>query len=190
MKKIITLSLTLISLGFIAFANDKPLNTPIIAVLNLDEVRQTSSAMKSIVEQLEKKRSEYEAQLEKKDMSLKKQDEELNKLKSVLSEKAMEEKVKEFQGKVSEVQRDLQNKSTILANAQEVAEAEVNKVVDSIVKKMANDKKFTILMPSASMIYFEPNLDITKEIVAKLNDNLKKVTLKFENVSKPSPASK
>ena len=46
------------------------------------------------------------------------------------------------------------------------------------------EKKFDVVLSSVQVLYFTPKLDITKEVIKKLNDRVKKVPVKFESVEK------
>ena len=183
MKKVIinlAVMLTLVATSNFAYSN--PVANATIAVLNLEEIKSSSLAIKNINEQIQKKEAEFVAEIEKKSLDLKKQNDQLVKQQSILNEKAMEEKAKEFNNKVAEAQKDEQNKRTILGTAQMNAFEVVDQAVTKIVNQQAAENKFTLLMPSSSLFYFDPKLDITQDVLKKLNDSLKKVTVKFDNV--------
>lgn len=151
-----------------------------IAYVNIQEIMHESTAAKSVKEQLESKQKSFQAEMTKKEDSLQKEDQELGKQRSVLAPDAFEKKVKDFKARATAAQKDAQSKRDELYHASSSSLGEIQKVVFDIVSKMAKDKGYTVVMPASDLLYADPKLDITKDVLAKLNSQLPKVTVKFE----------
>jgi Skp family chaperone for outer membrane proteins len=156
-----------------AFADAK------IATLNIQEIMHDSTAAKSVRDQLDAKRKTFEAEMSKKEEALRKEDQDLSKQKDVLSTDAFEKKLKTFREKASAAQRDVQAKRSQLDNAFTQAVNEIQKVVTDIVTGMAKERGFTVVVPTSQLVWADPSLDISQEVLAKLNQKLPKVTVKF-----------
>lgn len=153
-----------------------------IAYVNVQEIMRDSTAAKSVKDQLETKQKTFQAEMTKKEESLQKEDQDLGKERSVLAPDAFEKKVKDFKSRATAAQKDAQAKRDELYHASSSSLGEIQKVVFDIVSKMAKDKGYTVVMPASSLLYADPKLDITKDVLAKLNATLPKVTVKFEAV--------
>ncbi len=153
---------------------------PTIAVVNIQSVMRESTAFKSMREQLETKQKSFHAEITKKEETLQKEDKDLAKQQAVLSKEAFAEKVKSFRSKATEVQKEVQAKKSLLDASQERALGEIQKTVSEIIAAMAKEKGFIIAIPTSQIMYADEKLDISKEVLEKLNKKLPKIDVKFE----------
>lgn len=150
-----------------------------IAVVNIQEIMRDSTAAKSVREQLDSKQKAYRAEMEKQETSLRKEEQELAKQRSVLAADAFEKKLREFQTKFTSAQKDVQTKKGALDNAFGQALNDIQKAVYDIVSGLAKERGYTVVVPTSQLLYAEPGLDISKEVLEKLNKQLPKVSVKF-----------
>src|SRR6185369_13302394 len=150
-----------------------------IAYVNIQEIMRDSTAAKSVKEQLESKQKTYQSEMTKKEEALQKEDQELSKQRSVLSPEAFEKKAKEFKAKATSAQKDAQAKRDELYNASSGSLSEIQKTVFEIVSKIAKEKGYNIVIPSSELLYADSKLDITSDVLSKLNSTLPKVKVKF-----------
>lgn len=153
-----------------------------IAVVDIQKIVAESTAAKDIQKQLEKKKNEFQNQINKQEESLMKEDQELGKQKASLSADAFEQKRKEFRTKVTNVQRDVQKKRVQLENASGEALAKVQKSVVGIIKDLASEKGFQIAIPSSQVLYYEGAMDISDDVLSKLNKDLPKVDVTIREI--------
>ncbi len=153
---------------------------PIIAVVNVQQVMKDSTAAKSVREQLESKQKAFQADITKKEEALKKEDQELGKQKSVLAKEAFEEKARAFRTKATEVQKEVQSKKAMLDNAFERSLGDIQKATTDIIADLAKEKGFLMAVPTSQILYADNKLDISAEVLKRLNDKLPKVNVKFE----------
>lgn len=153
-----------------------------VAVVDIQKIVQESTATKDIQKQIEKKKNEFQASINKQEESLMKQDQELSKQKASLSADKFEEKRKEFKTKVAQTQRDVQKKRAQLESAYADALAKVQKSVLEIIKGMASDKGFTLALPSSQVLYYHGTMDISDEVLEKLNKQLPKVDVSVKDI--------
>jgi Skp family chaperone for outer membrane proteins len=178
MKRLLSLAVIMLLAAFQAQAADAPK----IAIVDIQKIVSESTATKDINKQLEKKKNEFQAQINKQEESLMKEDQALGKQKASLSADAFEKKRKEFQEKVAGVQRDVQKKRAQLENAYTQALGTVQKTVVEIIKGIAEDKGFTIAIPASQALYFQSNMDISSEVLAALNSKLATVNVEIKDV--------
>lgn len=151
-----------------------------IAIVNVQKIMHDAAAAKSASDQLEKKQKSYQDELKKKDDALQKEEQELTKQKNVLSKEAFEEKTRAFRGKVTDIQKEVQSKKALLDNAYARALADIQKAVTDIIADMAKEKGFTLAIPTSQLLYAENKLDISDEVLSRLNKKLPKLDVKFE----------
>ena len=151
-----------------------------IAVVNIQGIMKDSKAAKSVRSQLESKQKAYQAQISKMEESMQKEEQELGKQRSVLSQEAFEKKVQDFRTKATKMQRDVQGKKATLDSAFEGALNDIQKVVSEIISTLAKEKGFQVAVPTSQLLYAEPAIDISDEVLSRLNKKLPKVSVKFE----------
>ena len=156
-----------------------------VSVVNIQTIMRESVATKSVREQLEAKQKAYQAEISKQEQALQKEEQELAKQQSALSKEAFEEKVKAFRTKATSMQKEVQVKKATLDGAYEQSLAQVQKTMEGIISELAKEKGFNICIPSSQLIFAEPSLDITADVLKRLNEKLPNYTVKFE-----APAAK
>ena len=151
-----------------------------IAIVNIQKIMRDSLAAKSAGEQLKAKQEQFATDIKGKEASLKKEDEELAKQRSVLAPEAFEQKVRAFREKAAGVQRDVQGKQVQLNKAYNSALGELQKTIVEIISGMAPEKGFKVAIPSNQALYADPSLDITDEVLKRLNSKLTKISINFQ----------
>jgi Skp family chaperone for outer membrane proteins len=179
MNRFLSVAVAILLLSTQAVAGDAK-----IAVVDIQKIVAESSATKDINKQLEKKKNEFQSQINKQEENLMKEDQELAKQKASLSAEAFEKKRKEFQTKVATVQRDVQKKRAQLENAYTDALAKVQKSVIEIIKSMASDKGFSLAIPASQALYYEADMDISAEVLKQLNSKLSSVSVEIKEPKK------
>jgi outer membrane protein len=154
-----------------------------IATVNIQQIFSDSTAAKSVHDQLEGKSKTFQAEIAKKQDQLQKEDQELGKQQSVLSKAAFDEKAGAFRKKVADAQKEMQAKKALLDNASGRAGAEIQKAVNGIVSDLAREKGFVAALPTSEMLYADAKLDITTEVLKRLNDKLPQVDVKFDTAA-------
>jgi outer membrane protein len=179
--KIHSLILTAALLAFAAApASAEDAAKPTIAVVNIQQIMKDSTAAKSVRDQLESKQKSFQGDITKKEEALKKEDQELAKQKNVLSKEAFEEKARAFRNKATEVQKEVQSKKAMLDGAFEQAISDIQKATTDIIGELAKEKGFIVAVPTSQILYADTSLDISKEVLDRLNKKLPKLDVKFE----------
>lgn len=151
-----------------------------IATVNIPEIMQKSTAALSIKEQLDSKQKAFKAEMTKKEEQLNAEEKEISKQRSVLSADAMEKKIKAFKAKYTKAQQDVQAKRAELEGAFSTSLGDIQKAVYDIVGQMAKEKGYIVVLPNTQILWSDPSLDITNDVLTKLNSTLPKVTVTFK----------
>lgn len=171
------------ALSFLLFVVLSPLSqahAENIAIVNIQKLMRDSVAVKTAREQLKSKQDQFLSEIKNKEVELKKEDEELAKQRSILAPDAFEQKVNAFREKAAVVQRDARMKQGQLSKAFDSALGELQKTIVVIVSEMAKEKNFSVAIPSTQALYYDPSLDITDEVLKRLNTRLTKITINFQ----------
>lgn len=150
-----------------------------IAVVNTQKIMQESKAAQSVRAQLQAKQKAFQSELDAKEKQLLAEDQALVKQRGTMEQAAFEQKVKDFRSKAATAQREVQAKRLQVDKALESALKDIQNTVIAIVKEVAAEKKVDAVMSSAAVLYAEPALDITGEVLDRLNKKLPNVSVKF-----------
>ena len=181
MKKLTLGSVITIAMLAFAPATMADAATPnLIAVVNIQQIMRDSTAAQNVREQLESKQKAFQAELSKKEEELQKEDQDLAKKHGVLSKSAFDEKSAKFRAKATEVQKEVQAKKAMLDNAFEHSLNDIQKVVGDIISDMAKEKGFAMAIPTSQILFADPKLDISTDVLTRLNQKLPKMEVKFD----------
>ena len=153
------------------------LPTTIAAVIDYQRILRDAAAARSIREQIEARRKAYQEEISKEEQRLHEADKEFAKQRSVLSPEAFAEKRREFEQDVAEVQRMVQERRRELDRMSAAALNEVKEALIEIVTSIAEERGFNLVLPSSEVLFFARSLDLTEEVLAKLDARLPQVQL-------------
>lgn len=155
-------------------------NASEVAVLDIDKIVKESKAMKYIQNRLSKQQDKYQQLVTDKQEKLEKEQKKLEGKKSVLSKEKFQEEVTIFEGKVDELKEFVDRKQNNLKKASLDAMSVVNEAVKEIVAQIAKEKDIDIIIQANEALYFRDDMDISEEVLTKLNKKITKVTIKFD----------
>lgn len=150
-----------------------------IGVVNTAKIMRDSKAAQSVRSQLQTKQKAFQAELDAKEKQLLAEDQALAKQQSSVEKAAFEQKVKEFRTKAANAQREVAQKKMAVEKALESALANVQSTVLQVVKEVAAEKKLNLVVSSGAVLYTDATLDITDEVLKRLNEKLPNVAVKF-----------
>jgi Skp family chaperone for outer membrane proteins len=151
-----------------------------IGVLDVDKIIQESSAVVDIQKKVDAKKVAYETEINKKQSQLEVEQKKLEDKKITLSKEAFEKEVKGFETKVDDLKTYIDRKQNSLKKASIDAMGKVNDKVKTIVSDIAKEKELDTIIPASQTLYFKDELDITAEVLSRLNKKITKVEVKFE----------
>lgn len=156
-------------------ARAQQLPDTVAAVIDYQRILREAEAARSIREQIEARREAYQAEISEEEQRLKEADEEFAKQRSILSPEALAEKRRDFEKEVVDVQRLVQERRRELDRASAAALNEVKEVLIEIVTGIAEERGFNLVLPSSEVLFFARKIDLTEEVLAKLDERLPEV---------------
>lgn len=150
-----------------------------IGVVDTAKIMRDSKAAQSVRSQLQSKQKTFQAELDAKEKTLLAEDQALAKQQGNVDKAAFEQKVKEFRTKAAQAQREVQQKKLAVDKALASSLQNIQQTVLQITKEVAAEKKLNIVLSSAQVLHTDPALDITNEVLNRLNTKLPNVAVKF-----------
>lgn len=155
-------------------------NASSIGILDLEKIIKDSKAMRDIQNKVNKKQDEYQKEVSKKQTDLESEQKTIEGKKSVLSKDGFEKEVQKFEKKVDDLKTFVDRKQNSLKKASMESMSKVNENIKEIIGEIAKDKNFDVIIPASQTVYYADSLDITEEVLKKLDKMITKVDVKFE----------
>lgn len=179
--KLRTLALTIMVAAFSFSSSVRADDKTSIAIIDVQKIMTKSMAARSAQEQMDKKKKEYEDEIKAQEEKLQKTEKELSSQQSVLAKDVFQKKAQEFKQKVVEVQRKVNSRDQQLKTASNKAGATIQSNVVDIIKDMAKEKGFTIVLPASQTLYSDASMDISDEVLKRLDKKLPNLKLEFND---------
>ena len=170
-KKII---LSIFIAGSLAFA-PAAFAEPVILVFDVDRAIGLSKAGRSMASQLEEQVSKVRADEGEALKGLQSEAEKLKEQQKLLAPEALQKKFEELQLKEVERRRSLSEKSQSIQAGGQRAAAEIVKIAEEELSAIAKERKADIVMRRDAVFFASPAIDVTTELVSRLDKRLSKV---------------
>jgi len=146
-------------------------------VIDMTRVMKETSAAKGIFSELESKRAEYQKQVQKEEDTLRTAEQEIIKQRSKLSEEEFNKKRREFEDQLMKAQKMVQERKELLDNAFTSSMNKLRSEAAKIVAGVAKEKGYSTVFTNEAVILAEQSLDMTDEVVARLNKDVKSISV-------------
>jgi outer membrane protein len=153
-------------------ARAQQLPPTVAAVIDYQRIIRESAAARSISEQIEARRKAYQEEISKEEQRLHEADKAFAKQRSLLTPEAFAEKRREFEEEVAVVQRLVQERRRALDSASAEAFDQVKGALIEVVTSIAEERGFNLVLPSSEVLFFSRRIDLTDEVLAKLDARL------------------
>lgn len=158
----------------LATAQDR---TPSIGIVDVQKVLRESQASNSLRPQIEKLRKDYQSSVRKREAELRKASQELQRQRAILSPQAFAKRRNEYEEKARKAQVDFQQRKRQLDNAYGSAMRGIQKAMVVAAAKVAEERNFDIVLPKSLVLLADQKLDITGEVLRRIDKSLPSVAL-------------
>ena len=138
---------------------------------NSDAGKKAQSVLKSKLENGLKNLKDKEKKIQEEEKKIIQQ-------KKILSPEEYKKKVNELRSKVSSLQKERNNLLETVAKQRSKARNELLKNLNPIIKEYMQEKQIRMVIDKKSLLLADENLDITKEILDRLNKKIKSIEIK------------
>lgn len=158
-------------------ADSRAFPVALAAVIDYQRILREAAAARSIQDQIEARRKAYQEEISREEQRLHEIDKTVAEQRSVLSPEAYAQKRRDFEQEVAEVQRLVQTRRRELDRLSAAALNEVKQALIEIVTSIAEERGFNLVLPSSEVLFFGRSLDLTEEVLSKLDARLPEVSL-------------
>lgn len=140
------------------------------AVLDVQVALQNSEAAKAFRSSLQKSTAEAESRVLELETQAKALQAELNQSQGLASSEQLEQKQLQFQKVFDEYQRQGQVLQQQRAAEEQKFLQTMRPKLDAVIKSLIEEKEISLILNRQSAIYVEPGIDITPDIIQRLNE--------------------
>lgn len=173
---LLAIAVAVLSIGAssIAAAQDRP---PSIGIVDVQKILRDSQASRSLQPQIEKLRKNYQSSLRKREAELRKASQDLQRQRAILSPQAFAKRRNAYEETARQAQVDFQQRKRQLDNVYGAAMRAIQKSMVVAAAKVAEERKFDIVLPKSIVLLADQKLDITGEVLRRIDKSLPSVTL-------------
>ena len=167
-----------IILTFVIFNIDKSVFAEIPRFVDFKIILNQSEAGKKAQNFLKNKLDKGIASIRDKEKKIQDEEKKIISQKKILSPDEYKKKVQGLRDKVSKLQKERNTLLNEVSKQRTKARNELLKNLNPILKDYMKEKKIRIVLDKKSLLVADENLDITNEILSRLNQKIKKIDLK------------
>ena len=143
-----------------------------IGVIDINKILSDSNAAITAAEQIEEIANEIENEIKLSDEEIIKEQNSLIESQSIMAPEAFESKRNEYETKVLKYNNERQSKLMKIDELVAVSRNEILSAMKPILEEVSNEKGITIILEKASIMLNAEKMDITNEVLKKLNKSL------------------
>ena len=157
---------------------------PVIAVLDVQQVLRRAVAAKRIRKVMEARRKIFEEEISEERLQLQGEENQFRKQSTILSPEATNNKRRVLENKVSDLRRKAEQKRGILNRAFNGATRELRQEIAKVLADLMKERNITITLARKAVLVFDQRLNVTEEVLKRLDKNLPNLKIDFKNPQK------
>ncbi|NQV58287.1 MAG: OmpH family outer membrane protein [Alphaproteobacteria bacterium] len=154
--------------------------SPVIAVLDVQLVLRNAVAVKGIRTAIDARRKGFEDEIELVRKDLKAEEQKLRQQSTILSPEAANERRRVLETKFSDLRRKAEQRRGILERAFVGATRKLRNEIAKVLTQLMAEQKITITLARTAVLVFDERLNVTSEVLKRLDKNLPNVTVEFK----------
>lgn len=149
----------------------------IVRVVDIDAIRNESTALKAASDKLQKYSTSRTEALQAEDKALRDANAELNRKRTLLAPEAFAAERSKFEQRVADFQGKMQEQQKQLNTLQAEAIGEINQKIVQIITEYAEQNNVSLILPSQSVLLSANSMSINAYVLERLNKELPSVTV-------------
>jgi Skp family chaperone for outer membrane proteins len=172
-----------------ALAKDGAVPASII-IVDVQQAQRESAAGKMLMAQRDKYQQSFQADFNAARQHLQASDQDLARQKGVIGQEVYDQKAKALEQEVVAFQRRTQVAVRALEKSTEAATTELMNTILTITGEIASEMGANLILPKQQVVLHEPKMDITAQVIERLNRRLPTINFPVPVVDDPlNPAN-
>ena len=143
-----------------------------IGVIDIDQIRRDSTAVKDARDQIAAFQSTIQAEIQKEETELRDANQELARQRTLLAPEAFNEERRKFEARLVEIQRKVQERRQELDDIQNDVMRRMNEAMAEVVVEIAQEQGFGLILRFDQSVFVGQSLLITQLVLERLNKKL------------------
>ena len=148
-----------------------------VAVLGVQEIAHRATAGQAVQAEVRKREEALKLELERRENALLAADQQLQQQRATMSQEEFVRKRNELGQQLSDIRKYAQDQKAAITAMVHKGEAQIQQALDEIVHEVATAKNITLVLDKAQVVRYPSQIDITGEVLEKLNARLPSVDL-------------
>lgn len=149
----------------------------VVAVLDVQQVMQESTAARGIQAEVERQRESFQAELAQQENALRAADQKLASERADLSQEEFVQRRQELDQQAAELRRNVQGRKEQLEQLFNNGVGQVRQALIEIVAEIAQARGITMVLSKSQVVLAANDFDITAEVMQRLNAKLPKASV-------------
>src|SRR5579862_1746016 len=150
---------------------------PVIIIVDVQQILRDSLVAKNIQGQMNDRTDRYTKEVSSQENELRRTQDDLERQRTVLSPDAFNTKMRDFQQRYDALDHGVQATRQALQQAYNDAMTRVENTALQIISDIATERKANLVVTKAAVLFEAPGLDITQDVIKRLDDKLPSVPL-------------
>ena len=160
--------------------SSKSMDVQRIGLADLNGILRAADANKKVRDLLDTQRQKFQDEFSVVEAELQQTERDLMSKRELLSADEYDKQIKAFQQRVTQLQQDIQRKRQAIDNAYQKAQADIRSEALSIIAEIAREMKLELVLNRDSSLIFLPHLNISDEVLTRLNERTKNARIEIE----------
>jgi outer membrane protein len=158
-------------------------------IVDIQQAQRESLPGKGLAGQRDKYQQNFQSEFNAARQALQRSDQELAKQKGTMPQEAYDQKVKALELQVVAFQNRTQKAVRALEKSTDAAMAELMNAILTITGEIAAEMGANIVLPKQQVVLHEPRMDVTTQVIDRLNKKLPTVNFPVPEVDDPPQAT-
>lgn len=169
--------LLLLAVALVSPSVAEELPPPTIVIVDVTQILRESKGARDIQTQIDKQTEAYTKDVSAQENELHRMQDELERQRIVMAPEAFNTKTREYQQRFEALDRGVQMKRQTLQQTYNDAMTKVESTALQIIADIAGEHKANLVVSKAAVLFEAPGLDITPEVIRRLDEKLPSVPL-------------
>ncbi|HUK60426.1 MAG TPA: OmpH family outer membrane protein [Stellaceae bacterium] len=161
---------------------------PVIVVVDMTQIMRDSKAAKDVQAQVQKEMDGYSREVSLKENDLKTLRDELERQRTVLAPEVFNARSQDYQQRYAALDHDVQVKRQEMQQSYSDAMTKVENSALQIVADVAKERKATMVVAKAALLYMDDGLDMTAEVTKRLDEKVPSMAVNLPPAAAPPAA--
>ena len=151
-----------------------------IGLADLSGVLRAADANVKVRDILDVQRKKFQSEFSKVETELQQTERDLMSKRELLSVEEYDKQIKGFQARVTRLQQDIQKQRQSIDNAYQKAQSDIRSEAISVITEIASELQLDLVLKRDSSLIFLPHLNISDEVLKRLNERTKNARIEIE----------